>query len=227
MKKSEYRNKDNIYNTNKLFFFLLFFGLLVIVFVILTSIVIKVSADTEPPANGEWIIEKGEDANLTKNHTMRGNVIVNGTLNVRKTYTYSWLRIPITNTLTNNGTSNLNWAYRSDGYDYYMQRGVSMITISPRKVVLDIIEEHYGRDPTNYVDNHELRMNKGHYEHDRGNVQQITIQEVSQIDRENVDIGDIGTKKNVELLYVILWSPLLEDNGLADMKREMRRIGIE
>ena len=77
----------NIHNKNNMLIFCMFFGLITILLILLIScLTMNVNADTEPPANGDWIIEEDEDAVLTDNHTMNGNVIINGTLTIDGNY---------------------------------------------------------------------------------------------------------------------------------------------
>ena len=80
--KAEYEVCKNI-NINKKLFKWIFYGIFIIISLILmTCIITKANANTSPPSNGDWIIEEGEEAELKKNHLMRGNVFVNGNLTI-------------------------------------------------------------------------------------------------------------------------------------------------
>ena len=59
----------------------------IIFILILVGFIKNVSASIEPPDEGDWIIENGEEAVLTKNHTMLGNVYIDGTLIIDGNYT--------------------------------------------------------------------------------------------------------------------------------------------
>ena len=85
------KNKENEINeikSNKKFYSIWVISIFALIFLLVAIISINnIKASPEPPVDGDWFIEKDEDVNLTKNHTMRGNVFVDGNLTIDGNYT--------------------------------------------------------------------------------------------------------------------------------------------
>lgn len=81
IQKGKYE-RNRVWETNNFLFSVLLIGIIIFFLVLIIGSLREVSSDTEPPENGDWIIKEGENAKLTKNHTMNGNVIIDGNLTI-------------------------------------------------------------------------------------------------------------------------------------------------